>query len=301
MNYKTLLEKNNLKVNKYTLKGKVIIIETPLGNFVLKRNYNNNYNYLLSRGFNYLPKIIDSNNEYVLYEYINDIPYNESIKSLDFIKILALIHIKTSHYKEINNIEYKNLYENITNSLNDLNIYYNNLINMIENNIYFSPSTYLIARNISLIFSCLGFLKNELEKWYELVKDKSKVRVSSTYNNVDLNNLLKDENGTYLLGFQNLKETSPIYDLVSFYKKYNLDYDFSYLLTEYEKIFPLTIEEKKLLLILISIPNKMKFTDNELNDVKYVRKEIDEMLNTLKFLNLEEKKQTDNNKNKNNE
>lgn len=35
-----------------------------------------------------------------------------------------------------------------------------------------SPSEYLIARNISKIFSCIYFCKNEMESWYELVKTK---------------------------------------------------------------------------------------------------------------------------------
>lgn len=300
MNYKDLLEKNNLKVNKYTFKGKVIIIDTPLGNFILKPNYNKNYNYnyLLSRGFNFLPEIIDYNDNYILYKYIEDISYDESQKCLDFIKILSILHNKTAHYKEVDYLYFKNIYENLNNRINDLIDYYNELANLIENNVYYSPSNYLIIRNISLVFSCLNFLKNELYSWYDLVKNNRKIRICSNYNNIDLSNLLKDKDSTYLLSTQYLKEDMPIYDLLLFYKKYCLSYDFSYLLNAYEKIFPLSIEEKKLLFIYISVPNKMVFTTNELQNVLYVRKEIDLLLNTSFVLSSKEKKQTDNNENK---
>ena len=59
--FKKLLNKEGLKVDKYTIKGKATIVDTPLGQFVLKQNKGNNniYKYLSSRNFDYFPKIID--------------------------------------------------------------------------------------------------------------------------------------------------------------------------------------------------------------------------------------------------
>ena len=39
--FKKILDKNDLKVNKYTVKGKAMIVGTPLGQFVLKKGNNN--------------------------------------------------------------------------------------------------------------------------------------------------------------------------------------------------------------------------------------------------------------------
>ena len=60
--FKKILDKNDLKVDKYTMKGKTMIVNTPLGQFALKKgNLDNIYKYLLSRNFEYFPKVIDSN------------------------------------------------------------------------------------------------------------------------------------------------------------------------------------------------------------------------------------------------
>ena len=56
--FKKILDKNDLKVNKYTMKGKAMIVDTPLGQFVLKKGNNNKiYKYLASRNFEYFPKV----------------------------------------------------------------------------------------------------------------------------------------------------------------------------------------------------------------------------------------------------
>ena len=152
--YKNLIEKNDLKVNKVTIKNNLTIIETPLGKFVIKDNPGNNiYDYLLSRGFEYFPKIIDMDNEGILFEYIDEVDYDRDEKAQDFIKVLALLHAKTSYFKRIIPNDNKEIYEKIKNKLIDLNNYYNNLISIIENQEYMSPSEYLLARNISIVFS----------------------------------------------------------------------------------------------------------------------------------------------------
>ena len=73
-NYKDLLINNDLIVNKITYKGKAIILETNLGKYVIKDNCNNKiYDYLLSRGFDYFPRIIDYNDKSIMFEFIEDI------------------------------------------------------------------------------------------------------------------------------------------------------------------------------------------------------------------------------------
>ena len=58
--FKKILDKNDLKVDKYTMKGKTMIVNTPLGQFALKKgNLDNIYKYLLSRNFEYFPKCIE--------------------------------------------------------------------------------------------------------------------------------------------------------------------------------------------------------------------------------------------------
>ena len=51
------------KPYRYTIKGKATILETTSGDFIIKeknKDLNELYNYLISRGFDNFPKLIDS-------------------------------------------------------------------------------------------------------------------------------------------------------------------------------------------------------------------------------------------------
>ncbi len=278
--YKNILNKNDLKVNKYTIKGKSTIVDTPLGQFVLKKNEGNNiYRYLISRNFDYFPKIVDIDDDAVMFEYLDDISYDDSQKAFDIIHLIALLHSKTTYYKEVDADEYKIIYEDLSKKIEYLNNYYLDIINIIESKIYMSPSEYLIARNISKIFECINYCKYSIDQWYDLVKDKKRKRVVTLHNNLDINNLIKNKN-SYLISWEKSKIDLPIYDFVNFYNKYSLDFDFDDLLIEYERIFKLLPEEKTLLFILISMPEKIDFNFNEYEMVKIVRKFLDKIYKT---------------------
>lgn len=290
--YKTLIEKNDLKVNKYTIKGKATIVDTPLGQFALRKSKGNNiYNYLASRNFNYFPKIIDMDDDSIMFEYLDDTIYDKSQRAFDIIHLIALLHSKTTYYKEVDYDEYKNIYENTKERINYIGNYYEDIIKVIESKIYMSPSEYLIARNISKIFECINYCKYELEAWYELIKDKKRKRVVTLHNNLKLDNLIKNK-GTYLISWDKSKIDFPIYDFVNFYDKYSLDFDFSILLEEYERIFPLLEEEKKLMFVLISIPKKIEFNINEYSMVRDVRSFLDRIYKTETLLASEKEKAT---------
>lgn len=292
MQYKTLLDRNDLKVNKYTIKGNATIVNTPLGQFVLKKSKGNNiYNYLTSRNFDYFPKIIDMDDNSIMFEYLDDISYDQSQRAFDIIHLIALLHSKTTYYKEIDYDEYKTIYENTKEKIDYIGNYYEDIIKIIESRIYMSPSEYLIARNISKIFECINYCKYELESWYELIKDKKRKRVVTLHNNLKLDNLIKNK-GTYLISWDNSKVDLPIYDFVNFYDKYSLDFDFSILLEEYERLFPLLEEEKKLMYVLISIPKKVEFNTNEYNMVRCVRNFLDRIYKTESLLASEKEKTT---------
>ncbi|MBO6145284.1 MAG: hypothetical protein J6O62_00600 [Bacilli bacterium] len=282
--YNNLINKNDLKINKYTIKGKATIIDTQKGHFVLEKNKNSNlYKYLLSRNFNYFPRIIDYDKNSILFEYLEQIDYDDDQKALDIMRLISLLHSKTVYYKEIDYDEYKNIYENIKQKINYINNYYIDIINQIESKIYVSPSEYLIERNISKIFSCINYCNIELEKFIEIVKNKKRKRVVTLHNNIKLDNLIKN-NKIYLISWDKSYIDNPIYDLIDFYNRYYLEFDFIGLFEEYEKLFPLLKEEKILLNILISIPNKIDFNNNEYNLVKNVRFMIDKIYKTEKLL-----------------
>ena len=290
--FKKILDKNDLKVDKYTMKGKTMIVNTPLGQFALKKgNLDNIYKYLLSRNFEYFPKVIDSNEDSTIYEFVDDVKYDNEQRAFDLIHTIALLHSKTTYYKDVDIDEYKKIFEETKEKINYIYNYYMDVINIIESKIYMSPSEYLIARNISKIFSCIYFCKNELESWYEIVKTEKRKRVVTLHNNLKLDNIIRNKS-VYLIGWEYSKIDSPIYDFINFYNKYALYFDFRSLLNEYERIFPFKEEEKKLLSVLISIPSKIPNTEKEYNKVKNVRQLLDKIYKTEMLLTPKEKEET---------
>ena len=291
--YKKILSRNNITPSKYTIKGKTVIVDSETGRYVLKNITNKNiYKYLYSRKYNYFPKVIDELDNIMLFEYVDYIDYDESEKALDLVHYLALLHSKTSYYKEIDLDEYKNLYEDIRNKIEYIYNYYLDVINIIESKVYMSPSEYLVARNISKIFSCIFYCKKNIDEWYELVKNKKRKRVVTLHNNISTDHILKNGD-TYLISWDKSKIDIPIYDFVKFYNDRALDFDFENLLKEYESIYPFLEEEKKLLFILISLPNRILIFDNEYDMVKQIRKILDKIYKTEFLLTpKEEKKDT---------
>ena len=89
-------------------------------------------------------------------------------KSEEIIYLLSLLHNKTTSYKDIDIDEYKKIYEDIFNKLNELEEYYISLNNEIDKEIYMSPSNYLLVRNITKIYSAIYYCKTQLEEFYNI-------------------------------------------------------------------------------------------------------------------------------------
>ena len=281
------LKKYNIVPKSYQKNGKATIINTKNGKYVIKnKNRNNNdiLKYLLSRNFDYFPKILsDKDDDYELIEYIEDIDMPEEQKMMDMIDLIALLHSKTTYYKEVDVDDFDKIYDDINNNIAYLYNYYNDIMTIIENKIIYSPSEYLLARNISIIFDTLNFESNLLNKWQELVKDKRKQRYVVIHNNLDIDHFLKNQNN-YLISWDKSKIDLPIYDLYKLYKKNNLKYDFETLLKRYERTYPLLEEEKLLFHILILLPDKIEFNNNEFEMCQKISDTIDNLYKTKDYV-----------------
>lgn len=263
-----IIDKNGLTFKRITIKSNVRIIDTQDGIFAIKkkgnRDINETYRYLKSRAFDYFPEKIDENDKYEIYEYIEEIKQPYEQKAIDMMYVLSLLHSKTTFYKEVDFDYYKEIYENVNNQIEYLYNYYNDIITLIEKEIYMSPSSYLFARNITKVYVTLQFCKENIEKWYEKVKDNKKMRVATIHNNVCIDHLLKRDK-PYLISWNQNKIDMPIYDLLCFYKKHYLDFDFTELFHLYESRYILLEEERILLFVLIALPEKLEFNDTQYN------------------------------------
>lgn len=270
-------------INKITIKKNVRIIDNE---YVIKKknnSLNNTFNYLLSRSFNYFPEVIKEDSEYIYYKYIEDINEPNEQKMIDLMILLSILHSKTTIYKEIDIDQYKSIYESTNKEIDDTYKYYNELMNNIDEQVYMSPSNYLIARNISIIYSSLNYAKEHIDLWYKMIENERKVRVVTIHNNLSLDHYLKQDK-PYFISWDNSKIDIPIYDLIKIYKSHYLEYDFVDMLKIYLNKYPLNKEEMTLFLALISIPDKIKYTNSEYKTVLEVRRIIDYVYKTKDLL-----------------
>ncbi len=287
-NLRSFLNKNDLILNRLTIKNKTKILDTNRGTLVLKKkdnniNLTNTFNYLESRSFDNYPKRVFENNNYDVYEYINGYNEPDEQKILDLINLLTILHYKTTFYKEVDIDYFKEIYESTINKIDYIYNYYTDIISLIETSIYMSPVEYLIARNISKIYESLNYSKENINKWYELVKNKRRIRVVNIHNNLSLEHYIKG-NKPYLISWEKSKIDNPIYDLYNLYLNHYLDFDFSELFLNYESKYPLLKEERILLFSLMTIPWKFEFDDTEYNLCKNARMLFDYLYKTEKLV-----------------
>ena len=83
-------------INKITLKNKIKIVDNK---YVIKKKsntINDTLNYLMSRSFDYFPKIIKEDSNYIYYQFIEDINEPKEQKMTDLMLLLSVLHNKTT-------------------------------------------------------------------------------------------------------------------------------------------------------------------------------------------------------------
>ena len=281
-----LFDKENIHPQKITIKNNIRIIETKQKKLVIKKenqDLETLYRYLYSRSFDYFPKTLYRTDHYIIYNYIEDIPISKEEKAEDIIKLLTLLHSKTTFYKEIDDDTYKKIYENIIDRLNYLKNYYQDIAEVIEREEYMSPSHYLLIRNITKLFQALEFCHNQIELWYKNIEEKKRIRVAQIHNHLKLEHYLFEDK-PYFISWQRSKRDIPVYDLAKFYQQYYQEFDFCNLLRKYELHYPMLPEEKNLFLCLISIPEKIELDTTEVYLCKRVKKFYTYIFTTEKLI-----------------
>ena len=274
-----VLKKYNLKIKKISKLGKVTILDTDSDSLVIKKSHIDEkiLMYLKSRNFDYIPDIIE-NTDYNITRYIKGFNIPKEQKIEDLIKLVTLLHSKTTHYKEIDTQKNERIYNQLNDNINYLYSYYTDHISLIENKVFMSPSDLLFASNVTKFYDLLDYDKKKLEKWYDIVKGKTRERNVVIHNNLCLDHFIRN-NKSYLINWDKAKIDLPVFDLYKLYKNES-DFDFDELLSMYEKSYPLFEDEKLLLEILISIPDDISFSSFDYDRCQ----DINKILEKLKFL-----------------
>lgn len=279
-----VLNKYNVNPYKVTLRGNARIIDDrlvfkPRVNFDIKKIYD----YLKSRAFDYFPYPIEIEDDCEVYPYIDDIEEPIPQKAQDLMYLLSLLHSKTTFYKEIDIDRIKEIYESVNDETNYLESYYSELIDNIEREVYMSPASYLIARNINIIFGSIYYVKESIDKWYKLVQKNYNMRVVNIHGNINLDHYRKSDK-PYLISFNKSRIDSPIYDLLIFYKNHYLNIDFKDLFRYYEGKYPLKEDERLLLFCYMAMPPKIDYSDNEYIMCIKINKIIDYLYKTSNLI-----------------
>ena len=272
--------KSLYKPYRYTINNGVTIVESTSGKYVIKKQKKDLYSlfsYLENRNFLNFPKIIHNfREEENVFEYIEEDFIPDEQRLLDLADVLSDLHNKTYYYKNITIDTYKEIRENLLSNIKYLKNHFHHLFLLFLKEEFLSPSKYLFMRNYYKINECLNFCENETESWFELVKNSDKERVSVVNNNIKLEHFRENTSKEVLLSWDNYLIDTPILDFVNLYKKEYLKYEFESFLTKYLNNFNLLESEKKLLFILINIPNYFTFDiDDEFMQTKEIRKNID--------------------------
>ena len=275
------------KPTKVTITGNVEILESTSGNIVIKektRDMKKLYDYLHSRSFSYFPELLDDSREGVnIFEYVPDTYMPLEQKASDFMKVVALLHQKTTYYKEVSLDEYQKIYDEVLEQIDYLEYYYNYAYEEYFKNVFPSPSEYLLLTNFSKILASLKFSRSELENWYQKVSTLKKYRICQIHNHLCLNHFHKCDRDC-LLSWENSRKDSPVLDLVKFYQDSFFELPFDTLLKEYAHICPWSEEEKMLFFIVISIPPKFEQKGSEFKKIKSIRKVLDYVYKTEELI-----------------
>lgn len=271
---------------KYTLKGKTINVNSMQGNFVIKpakKDIISLFSYLNSRSFYNYPKVIAKDDDYITYEYLKELETPKEQQLLDLILVVAKLHNKTVYFKEVTEDKYKEIYDNIKDNVIYLRDYYSGIYDEAFNEIYISPAKYNFLLNYSLLNNDLAFILDELDEWFNLVKESNKQRVCLIHNNLSLEHFIKGMD-SYLISWDKYTFDTPVMDIVNLYHNEYLTCDFSGILKEYLKNFKFSVDEEKLLFILLSLPDKVNFDDSEFNNTINVANLVDYIKRTEKLI-----------------
>lgn len=264
--YNDLLREYQIKPISYLKKGRSIIINTKDKKYVIKEKIKNSeiYEYLKNRSFKYFPEILASNDLYELTEYFEEVKLPDEQKYEELIKLIAVLHSKTTYYDKVDIAYYKEIYEDLKNNVLYLKSYYADIIALIDTKEFMSPSEYLFARNYTIIINSLNYVDVALEKWYQMVENSSSTRIVVLHNNLSLEHLVCGQKNI-LLSWRKSKFGNPIFDLLTIFRNYGNKYNFKSKLEIYESIYPLKKEELELLYIFMILPPKIEFKGSEYN------------------------------------
>lgn len=266
----------NERIKKVERIDNLLVVETESNKYCIKekngKGVQNLFKYLSSKDFNnYLN--IEINNNYQISRYINQNIIEDSEKLTILVYLISMLHTKTTYYENINLDEIKKIYEELTDHIFEVKKHYEDLVDKNDILLYPPPSMFWLMNNISIILKSLDMSKFYLDKWYEIIKDKQRIRKVTIHNNLKLSNLLTGDN-YYLINWDKSIKASPIYDIESLFKNNYEIIDMVDIYNLYISKYQLFDEEVYLLMSRLLLINELELGDNEFQNTIAVNQKI---------------------------
>lgn len=277
---------NNEKIKKIEKIDNLTIISTEDSKYCIKKNKNKSvidlFKYLRTKDF---LNFVDINliDDYEITNYVEKIEKSSNEILTELTYVLIMLHSKTTFYSNITLDEIKDQYEKLTDKIIETKKYYEDLFDSNVTLLFPHPSMFLLIRNISLILISLDKSKYYLDKWYEIIKDKNRIRKVVNHNYLKASNFLSCDN-PYLINWYKYKKDSPVYDIESLFKENYQEIDMIDIFNIYISKYPLLDEELFLLATKLLLIDKVNIIENDYTNTIEIRKKIDYLNKINNFL-----------------
>lgn len=220
----------------------------------------------------------------------NDYVESKELKIKYYLEKIGSMHNKTLYSLNVTKSYFHEITLRIEEQIEECFQKYEQLIRIIEKKEYKSPFEWYFTNNFKEIINSLDKSRSYLNKFKEIVKDKSMIRQVIIHQNFSYDHIFITKNK--IIGNDKMKLASPIFDLKALFDVIDFgSIDVSGMLSEYFKYFSLEDYEKKWLLSLLFIVNDLKITNNDflnlrnLMQILFKYKSINELENKLEAKN----------------
>lgn len=208
---------------------------------------------LKNKSGTYLTKYDSLNQFYIAKWYEDEIVLAKDVRLRYYLDSIASLHNESSYQTKVNQGYFIDSIEDLENLISSSKDDLESLLVRIEKSDYKSPVEWLYIMNNQRIFTSIDRAKYHLDKYKELVKEKSVLRVAITYQNFDYENIIVKEN--IIVGSEKCSIAPPHFDIKDLFdKSFDNSMNLSSFIEEYINRFKLLDYEIEWLMVLIFIP-----------------------------------------------
>jgi len=286
INYYKCCHDNNIDIDKIKIIGLwIIVYSNDYKMYLIKKcskcNLNDLYSYFDGIGFDSYIKLINICGECELYPFYEEINIDNYGKAKEMILSLVDLHKKSYSFIDFDNEMKSNFYNYYKEKIEQVMNYYLKLQDDIEEMDFIAPPYYLLLNNVSKFYKLLHIAYDKLNYINNL--EIIRIREVLLVGDLSLNNFLYGKDKSFI-SFDNCEKDYIIFDLVSFYKENYCNFDCISLIDIYNSHIHLSDVEFNFFILLIAIPNILKFNKSNFDNTILVRKEINYVDKTLKYI-----------------